>query len=174
MTCCGVSAACGACPVSISYSTQPWRRRRCARRLQRSRWLLGARRAASDGESDDGDPLAAGLLDGASDAEVGDHRVPLREENVLGLDVAMHDVASVGVRERLADFASDAYPRRSPTTCLRGGGASQRLAVDVRHDVETVGRRPVEDRQDVRMHRCAAIVISLRNRSAAPRGSALP
>jgi hypothetical protein len=26
----------------------------------------------------------------------------------------------------------------------------------------------------VRMHRCAAIVISLRNRSAAPRGSALP
>ena len=42
------------------------------------------------------------------DPEVGDQRVPVAEQDVLGLDVAVHDAAAVGVGQRVGDLAGDA------------------------------------------------------------------
>ena len=47
-----------------------------------------------------GDATAAGVGDGEGDAEVGNDRLAGLEQDVLGLEVAMDDVAGVGVVER--------------------------------------------------------------------------
>ena len=73
--------------------------------VARARGLLGrhiCRRP--DREPRLGQLVAAGRTDGARNAEVGDDRMSAREHDVLGLDVAMHDVVAVRVRQRLGDF----------------------------------------------------------------------
>jgi hypothetical protein len=45
---------------------------------------------------------------GARDAEIGEERVSLSQEDVLRLDVAMDDAEVVGVIQRVGDFARDA------------------------------------------------------------------
>jgi hypothetical protein len=42
------------------------------------------------------------------DAKVGDERPPVREENVLRLDVAVNDVVAMRVAQRARDIAKDA------------------------------------------------------------------
>ena len=60
-----------------------------------------------------------------ADAEVRDERVPLVEQDVLGLDVAVHDVVAMRVVERVGHLLRDAERRRRPAA---GARASSRLA----------------------------------------------
>src|SRR5262249_30726432 len=46
--------------------------------------------------------------DGLPNSEVGDESVPLVQEDVLGLQVAVHDTVSMCLVERLGDLLSDA------------------------------------------------------------------
>jgi hypothetical protein len=56
---------------------------------------------------------AAAVVDalgqGLGDAKVGDQGVPVREEYVVRLDVAVHDPTGVRVRQRLGHLAYDAH-----------------------------------------------------------------
>ena len=57
--------------------------------------------------------ISAGAFDGARDPEVGDERASggAFDQDVLGLDVAVHDVLAVRVLERFGDVARDATVR---------------------------------------------------------------
>ena len=116
--------------------------------------LLGAhvrRRAGPErGLAPGGRP---GRVERAGDAEIGDDRLAVLEQDVLGLDVPVDDAAAVGVVERAGDLA-----RRcgAPSRAAAGLGRQrlpQRLALDVRHDVveQPIHGARVEQRQDVRM-----------------------
>ena len=54
-------------------------------------------------------PLAAGLSNGERDAEVGEHRHALVQQDVLGLDVAMDDAETVRMPERGGDLTADPH-----------------------------------------------------------------
>ena len=55
-------------------------------------------------------PLSAGRLHGERDAEVGDERLPVVQQDVLGLDVAMdHAVRGARSRARSATSRGDAH-----------------------------------------------------------------
>ena len=57
-------------------------------------------------------------VDRARDAEVRHHGVPAGEENVLRLDVAVHDAALVRVGQRAGHLAADPHaPRRATAGC---------------------------------------------------------
>ena len=76
--------------------------------LPRSRRLLrGHVRRRADREPRLRQLVAAGRADGARDAKVGDDRVPAGQHDVLRLDVAMHHVVIVRVRERFGDLVRD-------------------------------------------------------------------
>ena len=99
--------------------------------------------------------LVAGLgSDGARDAEVGDQCMALREQDVLGLHVAMDQALAVGVVERVADLPHQTERLRHGKGPLTRESLAQRLALHVRHDIEGPGRRllggaGVEQGQDV-------------------------
>src|SRR5437773_1387784 len=54
-----------------------------------------------------GEPLASRGGDRARDSKVGDHCVPPCEQDVLGLDVPMHDAAAMGEGEGVGYFTDD-------------------------------------------------------------------
>ena len=90
---------------------------------------------------------------GERDAEVGDHRLALVDEDVLRLDVAMDDVARVRVVERRRDLSRDGDGVVDREVALAVEPVAQRLALEEGHDVEqlAVGVARVEQRDDVRM-----------------------
>src|SRR5262249_52796684 len=68
--------------------------------------LLGTHvQRRADGEPGDRESMRGGLFYGARDAEVGDDRVPLEKEDVLGLDVAVDDVTRMRIGERAGNVA---------------------------------------------------------------------
>ena len=79
---------------------------------------------------------------GECDAEVRDHRPPVVQQDVLGLDVAMDDAVAVGVVQRVGDLGRDAYGLVDTELRFAAEFVAQCLAFDVRHDVvqEPVGR----------------------------------
>jgi hypothetical protein len=115
--------------------------------------LLGAhvRRRAGD-RALLGDLLAR-AVDRARDAEVGHHRVTAGEENVLRLDVAVHDPSLVRVGQRAGDLAPDAHRFFDREPVVRRQPLPQRLTLDEGHDVVQLVRHlaGIVDRQDVRM-----------------------
>ncbi len=90
---------------------------------------------------------------GACNTEVGEHRVAVGEEDVLGLHVAVQEAFAVGVVERGANLAGDpdrVGERKAP----RGGQPLAQRAVGYvrRHVVEEAGALTgVDQRQNVRM-----------------------
>ena len=116
--------------------------------------LLGAHVGGRpDREARRGELLPARCSDGAGDAEVADHRMSRLEENVLRLDVAMHDVMTVGVGEGVGHFASDLHSPVQRELRFSAQALAQRLALHVWHDVvrEAVSLARVVKRDDVRV-----------------------
>ena len=82
-------------------------------RRRRGRLLRAHVGRGADGEADTGQRGAAGQADRPRDAEVGDHRVAVRDEDVLRLDVAVHHPAPVGVVQRVRHLPARSSPPRS-------------------------------------------------------------
>src|SRR5688572_26985819 len=79
--------------------------------------------------------------------------MPVLEENVLRLDVAMNDALSVRERERIRDLAYQTQRRRGIELSLAVHAMAQRLTRGERHDVvqQAVASAGREDGQDVGM-----------------------
>ena len=96
---------------------------------------------------------STGLLHRQRDAEIGHHRVAGPQQDVLRLDVAVHNTQRVRRAEGIGDLAGNLYGifKRQLPFALQT--TAQRLARHVRHHVEqqSVGRAAVEQRQDVRV-----------------------
>ena len=91
------------------------------------------------------------MLHGERDAEVGDERLAILEEDVLGLDVAMDDPLPVSGVERAGDLLGEPDRVVHGELLLSVEPAPERFAIDERHDVEqqAVGGTGVEQREDV-------------------------
>ncbi len=87
------------------------------------------------------------------DAKIRDDGLPLEQEDVLGLDVAMHDAACVRVVQRLGHVADDLEGVVDREASLALQPLAQRLAAHEGHYVEEVSPRVprVEQGHDVRM-----------------------
>ena len=93
------------------------------------------------------------LLDHARDAEVRQDRVAVLQEDVLGLEVSMHDAEGVRERERVDDFTQDANHFVDGQCAVQHESLAQRFARDERCDVEQqpVARACGEHGKDVRV-----------------------
>ena len=89
--------------------------------------------------------------DRARDAEIAHDGMPRLDEDVLRLDVAMHDVLRMRVRQRVGHIARDLYRVGNGQAAFTLQPVAQRFALDIRHRVEQhpVGDIGVEQRQDV-------------------------
>jgi hypothetical protein len=90
----------------------------------------------SEAEPGLGEPLAAGFAHGPRDPEVGDQGVAVREQDVLRLDVPVHDALLVRVAEAICDFSRELQRVFDRELLLPVQSVTQRFAVDERHDVE--------------------------------------
>ena len=116
--------------------------------------LLGAHvRRRSHGEAGARRAHLARQLDHVRDAEVGDVRVIVGEQDVRRLDVAVDDAVPMRVLERVTYFFGNAQRHRDGQWSFPLDALLERVALDVRHD--EVGRvvpdAGVVQRQDVRM-----------------------
>ena len=100
-------------------------------------------------------PPASVAAEGARDAEVGEQRVAaLREQQILRLDVAMHDALLVRVVERTRDLARDAQRLVDRELLVATEMVAQRLALDVGHrepELAVGGLAGIQHGEDVRM-----------------------
>ena len=90
---------------------------------------------------------------GAGDPEVRDDGVALGEEDVLRLDVPMHDAPAVGVGEAVGRFGGDPHRLRDGQRPFARQAPPQRVPLDERHHVveQAVGFAGVVQRKDVRV-----------------------
>jgi hypothetical protein len=90
---------------------------------------------------------------GFGDAEVGDERVIVGEQDIFRLDVAVHDPLPVGIVEGDRDLARQAQRLVHRDGAVARQTLAERLPRDVRHRVPqlTDGLTRVVDRQDVGM-----------------------
>ena len=79
--------------------------------------------------------------------------MPVVQENVLGLNVAMHDILAMGIVECPRDRRRDGDRVTERKLRLPFEPAPERLALDVGHDVEEdiADRAGIEQRDDVRV-----------------------
>ena len=79
--------------------------------------------------------------------------MPRFEQDVLGLDIAVHDVLVVRVGQRIGDVPRDRHRVGDRQAPLANQPVAQALTRDVRHRVkqEAAGDPGVEQRQDVRV-----------------------
>ena len=122
--------------------------------LLRAAGLLGAHvRRCAHGQPELGEVGMVHAADGAGDAEVGDHRLALAQQDVLRLDVPVHHARHVGVRQCGRHVAHDRERVGERELRLAPHPLAQRLAGDQRHDVEhhALGPTRVVERHEVRM-----------------------
>ena len=100
-----------------------------------------------------GEPVAAGNADCTGDPEVAHHCVSRLEQDVLGLDISVDDVAAVSVAQRVRDLSRDAECILQRELLFAIESAAEGLAFDKRHDVVEypVGFPGVVEWEDVRM-----------------------
>jgi len=79
--------------------------------------------------------------------------VPLVQQNVLGLDVAVDDVVAVRVVERVRDLGGDAHSVVDGERVVNRQPVAQRMALHHGHDEiqESIAFAGVVEREDVRM-----------------------
>src|SRR4029079_17667104 len=83
-----------------------------------------------------GQPISAGFSARHGDAEVRKHCLAFVEQDVLRLDVAMHDALSMRVVQRRRDLPGDAECLVEAELPLSIELGAQRFAADERHYVE--------------------------------------
>src|SRR2546426_1153757 len=91
--------------------------------------------------------------DRPGDTEVAHHRMTGLKQDVLRLDVAMHDVATMGVAQGVRHLAGDVQRVLERELALADQAPAQRLSFHIRHHVvqQTVGFPGVMQWQDVGM-----------------------
>jgi hypothetical protein len=91
--------------------------------------------------------------DGEGDAEVGDQRLALAQQDIPGLDVPVHDPVLVRRVERVGHGGGDPRRLTHRQLLLPVHALAQRLPFHIRHHVEeeAIGFARVVQRQDVRV-----------------------
>ena len=86
-------------------------------------------------------------------SEVSDDCSSVREQNIVGLDVAMYDTVRMRIAERAGDVAKDAHAFSDGEFLLSGNPRAQRFAFDERHREirEAVGVTRRDEWNDVRL-----------------------
>ena len=105
--------------------------------------------------------------DGFPDAEVGDDPVPFVQQDVLGLDVAMHDVVTVRILQPFGDLFGNVQCILDRQLLLAIETVAQCLSAEVVHYVEEVAVRlaAVMNPDDVRvMQACSDADLALEAR----------
>jgi hypothetical protein len=97
--------------------------------------------------------IATGFLHGERDAEVGEHRLTLLDEDVLRLDVAVDELLAVRVVQRTRHLLRDRECLLDPELVLPIQLVAERLAADEGEDVveEAVRLAGVDEGEDVGM-----------------------
>ena len=81
------------------------------------------------------DALAAGVADRERDAEVGDNRLLRLQQNVFGLEVALHDAARLREIEGTGDRRDESHRVIHRQLLLALQSRPQRYPLDERHHV---------------------------------------
>ena len=115
---------------------------RLARRLLRAHVHRGAEREAGLGQ-----PGADRGIERPGNAEVGDDGVPVREQDVLRLDVPMDHALRVGTAQRLGHLAGDPHGLVHRQLPFPVQPTAQRFARDERHGVPQALGRPIVGRR---------------------------
>src|SRR5207237_10814527 len=95
----------------------------------------------------------AGVTQREGDAEIGDERLPVVQQDILGLDVTVDHAVPMRVVERGGDTAGDRDRVREWQLLLARESVAKGLALDERHHViqKRAYRAGIEQRQDVRV-----------------------
>ncbi len=100
-----------------------------------------------------GETAAAGRAHRERDSKIRDERLPVVEENVLRLDVAVNDAVAVSVVERAGYLLGDPHRVADGQLPLAVDARAKRFADDEWHHIveQGIGLTRIEQRQDVRM-----------------------